>query len=194
MNGTRGLCSPIVGTDDADSCTGTKTCGSSTKCLTIDDEQIRIGLGFFVGAAPARLQVAQVVTIRGAGQLVEVRIAFWCENKDDLLSVTVNAVNSDGTPSAKVLSNTRLQEHTFRYAAPDGEANFSNYPLVTSFSVKAGDRLALVAEAPSATGECLLYGAREEAYPGGDGYALLDETPRWEGLGKDAAFQTLVAR
>lgn len=194
LKDNRGRCNPIVGAEDLDSCTGTQTCGSSTACLSIDDQQSIGGLGVLVGDMSPFSRVAQVVTIREPGQLVEIKLSFWCENKSDVFNVTVNAVNSDGTPSTTILSNTRLKEPTFRLAQPAGVADFDNLPLVTPISVNTADRLAFVAEAPMSTGECMLFGAKTEAYAGGEQFVLRAETSMWERHGKDFAFKTLVAR
>jgi hypothetical protein len=176
-------CTVVNFKDDADVCTGTRTC-SSGKCQYVDVDQ-SAHLSETQPSLLSKDKFAQTVTVANAGTLVEVRASWFCSNYE----VSLQRVASDGTPSGEQLATAliRLSEDPNLVAA-----------LLVSpgLTLAAGDRIAVVFTDTtiSISDTCTVYGSTADRYPEGQAFLWTSADTTWRPLlGADLNFKLILA-
>lgn len=186
----------MSGVDDLDTCTGRQSC-SGGKCADVSaSEDLAVAtLGSYFGQfGSSKQQLAQTLTVDAAGQLIEVRLAVALDWQDSF-TVGIYAVASDGTPSPTQLASVPTAVGTTPVLPSHGSGvQYRSLALVTALQVSAGERIAIVVDAPNNTQNCLWYGSRDDVYAGGSAYVLAQGQATWSDQRNDLAVASLILR
>lgn len=172
-----GTCMPLAGRDDPPGCSKTESCSQGV-CTHVDQQYLTTmdeALGMPFGGPPMQgvpAELAQTITIKTSGQLVEIRAYADCNISDPPVSITVQSVAFTGAPSGEILARANGKSVVLHQS--EDARSFENFGLqifeLRGVNVTAGMKLAWTIAAPSAPEQCLLRQAMPSTYAGGTGW------------------------
>lgn len=214
--GWRGQCETVTEGSDLDTCSGDNTmcspggtcvspigaaCQEDSRCLSarcfvgvsggkcasfdiqIANQEARVDFG-----PDAKLRdVAQVITARATGELIELRLSIYCEDEGGEAYVgQIYRLQGDDSPTAGI-AVARFGKLNAKRSASG--APWYHHPLDSNVPVKPGDRLGVMVSGK--LGRCSIAGALGDVYADGVAYGSVD-SKTWQPLNNDFALVSVV--
>lgn len=180
---SKGMCTPVRGGDDMDSCHGTQTCDSAAACQNIDTDRMERSGAVNFGEIGSR-QVAQSFSLSRTANLLEIQILLDCD-EGALLTADLRRLSMNG--GQEVPSGTVLRP--VRDAGVSAQSNIRMLVVEGGLMLGAGERIALVLG--TTRGNCAV-AQSSSPFPGGSYFSTDAGGGNWEGSSRAFAARTLV--